>query len=88
MSYWKWLFKGNNGKPGICRFWDFWLLIHIVIGFAISYFLPIQLKEAANTVLLPLAGIFIGLGTSLVLIIEPRWRIVEKAHRSLTRGHL
>jgi hypothetical protein len=62
MNYWKWLIKGREkGKPGIYRFFDYWLLIHFVFGISLSLVVPATLKEAANTVLLPLAGIFIGL---------------------------
>lgn len=36
-------------------------MFHLCFGFASAFFLPITLAEAANTVLLPLVGILIGL---------------------------
>jgi hypothetical protein len=67
MNYWKWLFKGKtddegkDNKSGLRRFLDRWLVFHIFFAVVLSYVVPISLKDAANTVLLPLAGIFIGL---------------------------
>ena len=52
---------GTGNGPGIKRFVDLWLLLHIFVALILSYFLPISLKEAATSLLLPVAGIFIGL---------------------------
>lgn len=52
---------GTGNGPGIKKFVDIWLLLHIFIASILSYFLPISLKEAAISLLLPVAGIFIGL---------------------------
>ena len=40
---------------------NLWIIIHISIGVLLAIFIPSDLESAANTVLLPLAGIFIGL---------------------------
>jgi hypothetical protein len=61
LSFWRWFFVGYGHRPGIVRFADRWLLLHGLGGVTLAWLLPIQLREAANTVLLPLAGIFIGL---------------------------
>jgi len=59
--YWTWLFKGLNGKPGIAKFLNVWLLLHIAVATALAIWISIPLAEVARTMMLPLAGIFIGL---------------------------
>jgi hypothetical protein len=61
MEYWRWLIRGSGGRAGITRFRDRWLLLHGFVGVVFASIDQIVLKEAANSVLLPLAGIFIGL---------------------------
>jgi hypothetical protein len=61
MKYWHWLMQGSGGRPGAFRFLDRWLLLHVSVGVAFGLVDEIVLREAANSVLLPLAGIFIGL---------------------------
>jgi len=53
MTYWKWFFHGTGARPGYRRVFNRWLLAHGTV--------PVDLKSAANTVLLPLVGILIGL---------------------------
>lgn len=60
-DYWNWLFRGFQGKPGYKRIINYWIIIHVLIGIIISLIVDVDLKDAANTVLLPLAGILIGL---------------------------
>lgn len=45
---------------------DRWLLLHTAVGVALSLLLPMSLQSAAQAVLLPLAGIFIGLSFAWV----------------------
>ena len=56
-SFWKWLFL----VKGLARFLNWWLLFHIIIGVSLAVVVEVSIAEAANTVLLPLAGILIGL---------------------------
>ena len=60
-NYWHWFFKGSGGKPGYKRLINRWFPLHLLIGIIISWLVEMNLKEAANTVLLPLVGILIGL---------------------------
>ncbi|MEO8138936.1 MAG: hypothetical protein ABI742_04775, partial [Gemmatimonadota bacterium] len=67
LSYWTWFTKGGYGaKAGWRRFNDRWLLGHLVLGAACAMWLPISLSEAARNVLLPLAGIFVGMSFAWV----------------------
>jgi len=66
ISYWHWLFRGSGGKPGYRRLINKWLLFHLLIGSLVSLAVSDALASAANTVLLPLAGIFIGLSFAWV----------------------
>ncbi len=59
--YWTWLFKGLNGKSGLSKFWNSWIFLHIFIATILTIWISIPLHEAATTLMLPLAGIFIGL---------------------------
>ena len=61
ISYWQWLFKGSGARPGYRRILDKWLLMHIPIGVILSLLTSLDLQACANAVLLPLAGILIGL---------------------------
>jgi hypothetical protein len=76
MNFWKWFFIGDidkpqtdesidqmNGKvaPGIRAYLDGWLVFHIVVGILLMLAVPVKINEAAKSILLPLAGIFIGL---------------------------
>ncbi|MGE0621113.1 MAG: hypothetical protein AB7O54_00745 [Pseudomonadales bacterium] len=61
MNYWSWLLYNKAGKSGIRRFVDGWLVLHLTVGFTLAWLVPVELQIAANSVLLPLAGIFIGL---------------------------
>lgn len=61
LSYWRWLFRGSNGKAGIHRLVDRWLLFHLTAGIGLGLLVPLTLRECSNAVLLPLAGIIIGL---------------------------
>lgn len=76
ISYWRWFFHGSGDGPGIRRFLDWWLLVHFLVGGLSAFFLPITLEQAGTSLLLPLAGIFIGLsfawgGNAQALIKSP-----------------
>lgn len=60
-TFWFWFFRGTGGGAGVLRFCDRWLVLHVVVGVVIAAALPITLREAATALLLPVAGIFIGL---------------------------
>lgn len=60
--FWDWLFRGTHGRrPGYRRFVDKWLLLHVVVGVCLSIFVKHPLPDVALAVLLPLAGVFVGL---------------------------
>lgn len=61
ISFWRWLVKGSGARPGYRRLINAWLILHLGIGFGLSSAVQVDLTSAANTVLLPLVGILIGL---------------------------
>lgn len=84
-DYWHWFFKGSGGKPGYRRLIDKWIFIHIPIGLVMSFLVPVCLEQAANAVLLPLAGIFIGLsfawaGNAQALMQSDEIRLLSDHH--------
>lgn len=60
-SFWRWMAKGSGSKPGYRRLVNTWLAFHLAVGTVFALFVSVTLATAANTVLLPLAGILIGL---------------------------
>lgn len=61
MNFWEWFFWGTGGQPGFRKFFNRWLMFHIIIGFCLIWIVPVSLESAAKAFLLPLAGIFVGL---------------------------
>jgi len=60
-KYWQWFFHGSGGKPGYRRLVDRWLLAHLAIGVSMMLLVRVDIHTATNIVLLPLAGILVGL---------------------------
>lgn len=61
IDYWQWFFKGSGGNAGYWRIFNRWIVLHLVVGTFISFIVKDNLSMCANTVLLPLVGILIGL---------------------------
>jgi len=72
INFWTWFLRGNTveespgdsaieRKAGIRTYFDKWLFFHIAVGLLLMFIVPMQINEAAKSILLPLAGIFIGL---------------------------
>ena len=61
MSFWHWFFKGSGGKAGYRRLLDRWSLFHLGVGLLLAWLVQMELTAAADTVLLPLAAILVGL---------------------------
>jgi len=61
MQYGRWLLRGTGGKPGYRRLLNFKYLGDLTIGALVFLLVPMPLQEAGGTVLLPLAGLLIGL---------------------------
>lgn len=61
ISYWRWFFRGSGGRPGVLRYFDMWLVFHLALGLILAWIVPVSLADAAQELLLPVAGVFIGL---------------------------
>ena len=63
ISFWRWFFRGQGkGHAGlVSKLVNYWLFVHGAVGLALALLVPVSLKDAANSFLLPLAGVFIGL---------------------------
>jgi len=86
LSYWHWFFRGSGGRPGFLRLLNWWLIGHICIGTILSFAVKAELQNAANTVLLPLAGIFIGLsfawaGNAQALLQSSEMEEIARYHK-------
>jgi len=73
LSYWRWFLRGSGDKPGYRRLLNWWAVLHLFIGIALAKLVKMDLKTCGNTVLFPLASIFIGLtfawaGNAMVLM--------------------
>lgn len=61
MNYWHWLLKGHHHHtPGIRRFYNRWLIVHVVIGFFLALIINVPIYQAAHTIVMPLAILFMG----------------------------
>lgn len=84
-SYWTWFFRGSGGRPGICRYWDRWLLFHLAVGLFLAWLVPVSLEDGAKGLLLPVAGVFIGLsfawgGNAQALLESPEVHAMVAEH--------
>lgn len=66
LSYWRWFFVGRNGLAGWKKFVDRWLLVHAAVGTLAAALVPGSMVQSAQTVLLPLAGVFVGMSFAWV----------------------
>jgi hypothetical protein len=87
MSYWAWLFGWRGHRAGIRRFLDRWILLHALVGGLLSTAVQATVQQAANTVLLPLAGIFVGLcfawaGNAQALLQTKEIEAMARHHQS------
>lgn len=85
LSFWQWFFRGREGRAGWKKFANRWLLIHGALGAAIGYALPFSLERSAQTVLLPLAGVFVGMtfawvGNAQAVLQSPELERVSANH--------
>jgi hypothetical protein len=61
VPYWRWFVKGSGGEAGYKRLINWWIVLHVAIGVLLSLITTITLEDAARTVLLPFASVFVGL---------------------------
>lgn len=85
LSYWDWFFKGSGGKPGVRRLLDRWTVFHLGVGLGLSFAVKMDLATCAGTVLLPLAGILVGLsfawaGNAQALLQSAEMEDLSKHH--------
>src|SRR5690349_15998442 len=64
--FWRWFFRGTEGKPGWLKYRNRWLIVHVAVGAMMALVLPGSLADAAKSVLLPLVGIFVGMSFAWV----------------------
>ncbi len=60
-TFWKWFVFGSGGRAGFRRVMNWWLIGHTSVGLLLALAVPIDLQSAASAVLLPLAGVLVGL---------------------------
>lgn len=77
--FWPWFFTGGGAEPGWRRLCNTWLILHGAVGTALALIVPMTITQASSAVLLPLAGVLIGLsfawaGNAIALIQSPEIR--------------
>lgn len=60
-SFWRWFNGGSGLRGGWRKFLDRWLPFHALVGATLAVVVPYPLEKAATAVLLPLAGVFVGM---------------------------
>lgn len=61
LNYWRWFFRGTGSRPGFRRLVNTWLVVHLSIGAGVARLVGLDVATSANSVLLPLVGILVGL---------------------------
>lgn len=61
LRFWDWLRRGSGAGPGYRRVLDWWLVLHLLCGLGLGVAAVDCLKEISRAVLLPLAGVLVGL---------------------------
>ena len=84
-EFWKWLVRGLEDKPGYHQLMNRWLIVHVIAGIVAALAVDMSLHKAAQTILLPLAGIFVGLsfawiGNAQALLQENEIVALAKHH--------
>lgn len=85
-TFWKWFFGGKNGRPGICKLLDWWVLLDSFVGIFCYEIVEKPLSVVAGTVLFPLSSIFIGIslswsGAAQAIIDSDEIRLMGKYHK-------
>ncbi len=55
-SFWRWWFR-----YGTTRYFDRWLLVHIVFGYFLATNVTMNFEHAASVIVIPLVGVLVGL---------------------------
>ena len=92
-SFWGWLAKGAGGKAGWRNLWDWWLLLHVSVGIALTYAVKDDIAKVAGNVLLPLTAVLIGLsiawaGNALALLQSQEIVMLTSHHPDGSVGYV
>ncbi len=92
-QFWGWLFLGLNDRAGYRQFMDRWLIVHVLAGVGVAAVVKMPMHEAAQTILLPLAGIFIGLsfawaGNAQALLQQNEMEEIARHHRDGLQSYI
>jgi hypothetical protein len=92
-NFWAWFFKGNAKSvtshkgilPGYRRILNYWMFVHSLAGVGLAFLVTVDVRTAANTVLLPLASILVGLsfawaGNAQALLQSPEVEEMTEKH--------
>lgn len=61
-KFWRWFFRGLKTRSGIEKLlFNWWLFFHVFAGVGLALWIKTPPHEAAQAILLPLAGVLIGL---------------------------
>jgi hypothetical protein len=70
IEFWAWLRKGSGGLPGWRRLVTWALIGHLIIGVIAAVNVTVNLSTAAQVVLIPLSGVFVGLTFAWVANVQ------------------
>lgn len=84
-DFWDWFLGRNVNRAGWRKFLNRWLLLHVALGVALSVLVPLSLMNAATAVLLPLAGVFVGMsfawaGNAQALLQASEMEVIASHH--------
>ncbi len=84
LDFWSWFL--SHGAP---KWWNRWLFLHVGLGSALAYVVQEKLSEVGKAVILPLAGVLVGLafawaGNAMAILQAPEVHAIadnDEAHR-------
>lgn len=93
LLFWDWMRYGSGGKPGYKTILDRWIFIHLIIGVILGFAVPKSLTDAAVTILVPLAGVFVGMafawaGNAQALLQTDEIKVLAKNHAGGLRQYV
>ena len=89
-SFWAWM-RDRSERGGMKRWFNWTLVVHTIIGVALAYVVPGELADRAKSVVLPLAGVLVGLtfawaATAISVVSSPEFRRIMAGSSQGVRG--
>lgn len=91
LSFKHWLVTSEKAGGGLARWWNSYLLVHAAVGIGLGLAFQQDLSDRARSVVLPLAGVLVGLtfawaATAISIVSSTEFRRIMVGSRQGVRG--